>query len=225
MSLSLDDLSLEPVEYDDDYARFNPKKSKKVAVKKSKKSKRDNDLDEYYEYDEPYVTRRLTTKGRKKDWRDLVREGYFRDRAETVGPSGPLGPSGTGPDKHDYRGTPPPAPAWKKETPVARGPDEFVDDLEAIQDFIRAYANRKNADGTPYYKDDSTRAAAMSRDFNETRNVTKNYRDWKNAPWDHDWVGIDTEKKRIEPRHFMPAFRTGGFLREELSPEERKSYF
>jgi hypothetical protein len=187
-SVSLDeDVSLE---FDPDYARYNPKPKA--------------EFDDYLEYDEPYVTRRLTQRGRKskKDWRDLVREGHF-SREEAVAPQ-VLVPKAQKVPK---------AP----KAPKAEVSAEFVDDLEAIQDFISAYGKRK-------YKTDAARAAAMTRDMHETRNVTTDYGKWKKEPWNYDWEGIDTEKKRIEPEHFMPAFRKGGFL-WEMGKKERKGYF
>jgi len=102
----------------------------------------------------------------------------------------------------------PPAP--KKP---AKKKAEFVDELDAIQDFIRAYSKKE-------YADDAARAAAMTRDIRGTSNVTKDYDAWKNAPWDYDWEGIDTEGSAED---FMGNMRSGGFYRD-LGKQQRSKY-
>lgn len=186
MSVSLEDVSV--VEYDPDYAEYNPGHASD-----------EDDLDEYYEYDEPYVTSRVSRS--RKDWRDLVREGYF-SKDQAAAPAAPV-----------IRLTAPIAAPVAPKAPVApREPSaEFVDDLTAIQDFIRAYSKKK-------YATESGRAAAMTSDIRNTSNVTKDYGKWKQEPWNYDWEGIDTQGSAED---FMGNLRSGGFLRSDKNPKER----
>lgn len=230
-------VSLEDVEYDDEYRAFNPRrprstKAKKVTARGRKsaakpKVEKDEEFDDYYEYDDELTRprRRLMTTRRgpagKKDCRDLVRTGYFSDvKAPSV--SAPVRPAPAAPKAPASYQIPqaPPAPAPRR---MSADEESSIDNMQAIQDFISAYGKRKNERGGKYYANESALAGAMTRDLNERRNVTKDYAQWKAAPWDYDWEGVDTavsEKDQV----FMENFRKGGMLRE-LSARERAKYF
>lgn len=161
----------------------------------------EDDMPDLYDYDVDYL---VDNPKKARDWRQALRELSLSQQSSSSVP----GLKSTIPDA-------PPSPSAGWTASLSSG-SSYDSDAQAIYDFIQAYANRKGADGTKYYKKPKDLAGAMTRDLNQTSNLTTDYAKWKQAPWDHDFRNIDTEGSS---KDFIANFKDNkkfgtGFLRQ-----------